>query len=79
MKAIKRPTPITVEVFYPESKPWPRNVKESKTNPGEYFVYNKLHDSPIKLERGDFVNVTEPNDTYPIAKKVFKATYDVVK
>lgn len=77
MKAIKKPIPIEVEEFQPDNRQWPHGV--DKGDDGHYFVFNSLHKSAIRLEAGDFVNVTDLNDLYPIKRAIFYATYDVVK
>lgn len=80
MKAIKKPIPITVEQFQPERTPWPPNVHADLSGLGaaEYFVWNALHGAKIPIERGDYINVTDANDTYPIKADVFRATYEIV-
>lgn len=43
-------------------------------------VYNKLHDSWIKLKVGDFVRTDlAPDDVYPIDREVFFNTYELVE
>lgn len=81
MKAVKKPIPITVEVFDPHKKPWPRNVQEDRSGLGgvEYFVWNALSGEKRSIEPGDYVNVTDDSDTYPIKRQVFEATYDIVR
>lgn len=81
MKAVKKPIPITVEEFRPDRKPWPMNVQadDSGLNGREYFVWNQLHGSRIGLKPGDYVNVSDPADTYPIDSETFNRTYDVVE
>jgi hypothetical protein len=81
MRAIKRPIPIEVTVFEPSQKPWPIGVEDvllEGSPTGRYRVWNELHKSWISLDPGDYVNVTAPGDTYPIAKAVFDSTYDIV-
>lgn len=43
---------------------------------GDWAVYNKLHDSNIKLKVGDYIRVDDPNDTYPIDADYMAANYD---
>ncbi len=81
MKAIKKPIPIEVERF-DSNLPMPRIRERAKvqTRPGagNYQVWNEKHFSWIGFEHGDYLNVTNVDDIYPIAKDVFEATYDVV-
>jgi hypothetical protein len=49
----------------------------SGLNGAEYFVWNALHGSRINLKPGDFVNVTNPQDIYPIDRDTFARTYEV--
>jgi hypothetical protein len=46
---------------------------------GQTAVWNELHKSWIGLSEGDYLNVSNPGDIYPISKAVFEATYEVVK
>lgn len=80
MKAVKKPIPIEVERFDPNKKPWPRGVEADSSGLGgtQYFVWNELHGTKIPLEAGDYVNVTDERDTYPIKQHVFAATYDIL-
>lgn len=77
MKAIKKPNVIIVEEFILDKK-WPINVRPQPDGPG-YEVYCKLHNSWIKIKPSDMINVTNPDDTYPIDRKVFDETYDIVE
>lgn len=82
MKAIKKPIPITVQVFDPQQHPWPlnvhvRNMRSIGAAPA-YLVWNVQHKIYIPVEPGDYVNVTNADDTFPIKPDVFMATYDVV-
>lgn len=83
MKAIKKPVPIEVEEFIPSKQPWPQCVgKIDLTDHAvEYYVYNKLHDSRIKIQSGDYINVTDitGTDVYPIEAAVFRKTYTVIE
>lgn len=75
MKAIKKPIPIEVtELRAGESLPLGVIWKD-----GFLYVRNKLHNSDIQTKFGDFINITNPDDIYPIEKDVFKNTYDVIE
>lgn len=78
MKAIKKPIPIEVEEFQPNVQPWPKQVHST---PQGYEVFNALHESWIKIQPGDYVNVTDKSgqDIYPIDRATFERTYDIVK
>ena len=80
MKAIKKPIPIEVVVFDPLGPGHP-GVKIGAGAGTEYkpAVWNALHQSWIGLSPGDYLNVTNPKDIYPIAKAVFETTYEVVE
>jgi len=39
-------------------------------------VYNRLHDSWIKVRPGDWINITDINDLYPIAESYFHEHYE---
>ncbi len=41
-------------------------------------VWNELHQSAINLEPGDYVNVTNPGDYYPIKAHIVAAKYEPV-
>lgn len=78
LQAVKTPIPIMVEKFDPSSEPWPLQVHERSS--GEFQVFNRLHESWINLQPGDYVNVTDTTgqDIYPIDKATFDSTYTVV-
>lgn len=46
---------------------------------GSAFVWNELHKSEINLEPGDFVNVSNSGDYYPIKKEIVASTYEKVE
>lgn len=81
MKAMKKPIPITVEEFQPDQEPWPNGVSYDIDGNGarEYYVVSTLHGVKVPLEAGDFVNVSNEKDLYPIKRDVFYATYDIVE
>lgn len=79
MKAIKRPIPITVVVFDPTiaaANQW-TGLLRPKVGRG-WEIWNERHASWIGVQPGDYLNVSDPGDVYPIAKGVFDATYDIV-
>lgn len=80
-KAIKKPIPIEVEEFQPDRAPWPLCVELKGGDMYGYFVYNRLHDSFIKIQPGDYINVTDKTgcDIYPIDRITFEKTYDIVE
>jgi hypothetical protein len=45
----------------------------------EFEVYNKLHNSWIGIKLNDFINVTNPEDHYPIDSEVFRKTYEAAQ
>lgn len=77
MKAVKKPIPIEVEEFQPDRLPWPLRVHSDDAG---YYVLNELHGSSIKIQPGDYVNVTDKTgrDIYPIDRATFERTYDVM-
>jgi hypothetical protein len=81
LHAIKKPIQIQVEEFQPHITPWPKGVQvdQLEKDPVEYFVYNELRGTRAFLLPGDYVNVTNEHDLYPIARSVFDATYDVLR
>ena len=44
---------------------------------GPASVLNELHGSAIRLEEGDFINVTTPGDYYPIKAEVVATRYEL--
>ena len=77
MKAVKRPIPIEVVEFHPDTV-LQLGVIFMGT-PNGYRVFNNLHKSYIGVEIGDFLNITNLDDVYPINREVFFNTYDVVE
>lgn len=75
MQAIKKPIPIEVAEF--TGGPSFQYQQRPKIG-GGFEIWNALHGSWIGIEKGDYINVTNPQDTYPIQRKVFEETYDVV-
>ena len=51
------------------------DIEIRETPSSEYEVYNKLHQSWIKLELEDYINITTPGDYYPIKKHIVEASY----
>lgn len=83
MKAIKKPIPIDVEEFQPDRRPWPLGVVNNVTGDDlttpQYQVWNALHSSWITIQPGDYVNVVDGQDLYPIDRATFERTYDIVE
>lgn len=65
-------------VQFREVEPWPEGVCRHRfaAGPPTFVVYNRLHDSYIKLKDGDYVRQDDPNDRYPIDEDTFLATYE---
>lgn len=80
MRAVKKPIPIDVVEFNGMS---PLEVKTRRRHVGDddnpsHEIWNAKHESWIGLNVGDYINVTDLGDTYPIARDVFARTYDVL-
>jgi len=62
--------------FHP-GDPLPKDV-EIRINRavGSPEVYNALHKSWIKLDPGDYINVSTPGDYYPIKAHIVAASYE---
>lgn len=54
---------------------YPDNVILSQDEINNMKVYNKLHDSWIKLKLGDWIRVDLENDVYPINKDYMDSNY----
>lgn len=79
MKAIKRPIPIDVVKFPPDAGDViPVDVTLRSSEKGRWEVWNALHASWVGFSEGDYLNVTNEQDVYPIEAQVFAVTYDVV-
>lgn len=79
MKAIKKPIPIEIVEFDPNSlSPDGVSISGNDEEPSAFAVFNKLHSSWIGLKPGDYLNVTDLGDVYPIDRATFERTYDVV-
>lgn len=77
MKAIKKPIPIEVVVFG-EVEPPPFVNCRPKIG-GGWEVWNQPGQAWVLVKEGDYLNVSDANDIYPIPKGVFEASYDIVK
>jgi hypothetical protein len=75
MRAINKPREIEV-VQYQAGGDLPPGVFIRED--GKASVWNELHGSAIRLEPGDFVNITDPRDYYPIKREVFEKTYTLL-
>jgi hypothetical protein len=84
MKAIKKANPINVvEVTsLPAVQGGLDNVR-IRARAGEFGhrfeVWNALHQSWIGVNVGDYLNVTDAGDVYPIDADYFAQNYEVVK
>lgn len=73
----KKPIAIDVICITADNRDeWPDEVKRTEAG---YEVYNALHDSWIKFKSGDWINITDPKDRYPIDAATFAATYEAVE
>lgn len=73
----KAPREIEAVQFWPDQHPWPLDVG-LPPDADYYAVWNGLHGSWIAIQPGDWVNVTDEGDTYPIAQQVFAERYEPV-
>lgn len=78
MKAVKKPIPIEVVEFDPDDIPNGVQISGNDDPPEAYGVFNQLHSSWIGIKRGDYLNVTDLTDVYPIDRATFERTYTVV-
>lgn len=86
MKAIlaaKKPIPITVVAFENDVPGLPEFVRVEMeqlvgTNLVQFKVWNELHKSFIGFKIGDYLNVTDANDVYPIDRDYFDKHYEVL-
>ena len=69
---------MTPEVRARRYRRKPTFICDLGSRTGEYYVWNELHRSEITLKVGDMVRVDDPNDTYPIDRQTFEATYEPV-
>jgi hypothetical protein len=74
-QAVKKPIPITVFELT-ENATLPAGVN-LQGEPGDLRVWNELHKSWIGVKTGDYLNVTDPKDVYPIDRDTFEKTYDL--
>ena len=78
MKAVKKPIPIDVQLFDPDAIPPSIPLNVTFRGDSGWQIWNPLHKSFINLKKGDYVNITNPEDTYPIEAEVFQNTYEVI-
>lgn len=78
LTAVKKPIPITVVEFVAPTEAAPLQEHVQQRDDGTFFVFNAKHQSEINLAPGDYLNVTDAGDVYPIARDVFERTYDLV-
>ena len=77
MKFRKKPVIIdAVQIF--ANTEWPDNVRYDE-NQGGFVVYDKLHDTWVKFESGDWIITGVQGETYPCKSDVFIATYEPVE
>lgn len=81
MKAVKKPIPIEVVEFQPDTRGvLPVSVMWRSNSDDTYAVFNSLHNSWIEVKPGDYLNVNDQTgrDIYPIDRETFERTYDIV-
>jgi hypothetical protein len=75
MKARSKPREIEVREFL-LTEELPPGVE---FHVGGWVVFNKLHNSFIGIKPGDFVRVDNEDDRYPIDRKTFFKTYEIIE
>ena len=79
MQAVKKPTPITVlEIIDMSSVPPDISVERTGNSEFPFQIWNHMSKQWIQFQAGDFLNITNLQDVYPIPKAVFYETYYVV-
>ena len=81
MKAVKKPIPIEVVRFDGGTASIPDGVSYSN-NPlefGGWAIFNRARADWLPLKVGDYLNVTDLNDVYPISAEYFAAHYEVIE
>lgn len=66
MKFNRKPSPIEANEF--NGSNFPENIQFRQTG-NEWEIYNKLHDSWIKIKIGDFYRTDIEGDNYPIDRQ----------
>ncbi len=67
-----------IEVNLIEFTGEPNNYVKTRINNSTY-IWNNLHKSEINIEIGDFINISTPDDYYPIKKSIVESTYEKVE
>jgi len=77
--ALYRKKPTEIDAIEFGKDPIPENV--IMLNPHESpMVWNELHQSWIKLKKGDLIRIDQaPDDVYPIDRQTFEQTYEKVE
>ena len=78
MKFKKKAMECELVCFVGLGDPLPDGVEIRYTTDGGVEVWNALHGSWIKLELGDYLNVSTPGDIYPIKAHVVTESYEPV-
>ena len=76
MKFRKKPVVIEAVQVWANSD-LPENVRFDE-NKGGFSVYDKLHDTWVHFESGDWIITGIQGETYPCKPDIFAATYEVV-
>lgn len=80
MKLRKRPIEIEAfQVTLNASMPPQLWLRTRWTHERGYEVYNELHDKWLGFALGDYVNVTDPRDYYPIHRDYIERCYETVR
>jgi len=70
--------PVEIEAIELGNDPMPAEMTFVETPEG-WLIYNRLHDSWIKVKKGDMVRIDKaPDDIYPIDREFFYKTYEKV-
>lgn len=79
MRFRKKASEADLVRYQPGGDPLPSDVRTRLTpDSSDIEVWNALHGSWIRLSPGDFINVTAPNDHYPIKRSVVETSYEPV-
>ncbi len=47
--------------------------------PTQYFIYDRLHDTWVQFEEGDYLVKGVQGEYYPVKADIFQATYEAVE
>jgi hypothetical protein len=71
----KKPVVIEAVQVWANDPHWPTNVRYDE-NQGGFAVLDKLHDTWVHFESGDWIITGIQGETYPCKPDVFTATYE---